>query len=768
MVFRRKKASLENRHPLFPGLLTLLAIRTLLGLTLAAVLIIGYLDTEIRQHFNGPFQTQPSHLYARPVSLSKGHVYRLSTLIDQLKQRGYRAVAQIAEPGNYAVSGDKVEIYVNDVPPGKQPQMPISIHFNDAVITAITDQRTAEQLETLYLEPLLFGSLQMGAYEDRIALKLHQMPDLLIKAVLAMEDRNFENHIGVDPKGIMRALWANLQSGRPVQGGSTLTQQLVKNLFLSSTRSVSRKVVEAVMAVLMEYRFSKAEILEMYLNEVFLGQSGNRAVHGFALASQYYFGRSIQQLQPHEIALLVSIVPAPSFYNPRRHPERALARRNLVLDTIGRLKLLPDNAIEHFSLQPLEMIDIKADTNNRYPAYVDYLYRQLRQYYSEEVIRTGGIKLYTSMDTEIQDKAQNALSATLSALEKQRGMAPGLLEGAVIVIDKRSGEILALVGGRVSGFSGFNRAIDVERPIGSLIKPAVYLAALDRPKQFSLATLLQDSPLTVKLDTGKSWSPKNYDKQYLGPVPMYVALMKSLNLPTVRLGLSVGIDSVIDIIHRLGITRDISAVPSTLLGSNAHSPLEMAQFYQSLSNGGTLIPLRTIRSIHNQRGEPIAQFPSARERVVDPDSAFLVNYALKQVVSNGTARRVSSHFDSRLGLSGKTGTSDDFRDSWFVGYDNRYLAVVWVGRDDNRSTTLSGASGALSVWIKLMATLDLQPVPKQPDRNIVFIDIDPATGLVANQRCDDRVRLPFIRNFQPVSFAPCTGLAKNFTQWSNK
>jgi len=761
----RKKQKPGDERPILPALLRLLALRFILSVLFACGLIVGYLDYEIRSRFSENFQSQPAHVYARAPSFFAGSAVSGQQFIDQLKRRGYRQVKKISAPGSYVVSGNLMDVYINAVPPNDQIPRAVRIGFNRAGVKSIVDHRSANEIDELFLEPLHIGSLQLGPYEDRITLKLHQMPQTLIKAVLAMEDRNFEGHIGIDPKGILRALWSNLREGRAVQGGSTLTQQLVKNLFLSPRRSLSRKAVEAVMAIIMEARFSKTEILEIYLNEVFLGQSGNRAVHGFALASEYYFGRAINQLKPHEISLLVAMIPAPSYYNPRRHPQRAIDRRNLVVQTLAKLNVISADTARQGVNQPLGIIDRQADFGNRYPAYMDYLHRQLRQYYSDEVLRENGLKLYTSLDTEIQNKAQSALSSTLTRLEQQKSLPNGSLEGAIIVADRKRGEILALVGGRVRGFSGFNRAIDAERPIGSLVKPAVYLSALEKPGQYSLATILNDSPLTIRPQNGDAWSPQNYDKRYRGPVPLYFSLIESLNVPTIRLGMEIGVDTVIETIHRLGVERDIANFPSTLLGANPHTPLEMAQLYQTLSNGGIRIPLRSIKSIHNRRGEAVAKFPLSKKRVANKDSVDLLDYALKLVTTRGTAKQLSRRLPAGSDPAGKTGTTDNFRDSWFVGYGGRYLAVVWIGRDDNRSTRFSGSGGALQVWINLMSQLDLRSPGEPPNRNIVFTDIDPSTGLLANYRCTDRQSLPFIKGFQPDDFAPCSGLAQKLKGW---
>ncbi len=762
--YRRNRAA-KDRHPPQHGptgtFLLFISTRLCAGLVFATLTILLYLDLEIRQRFSGAIQSQPAHVYTRPLQLNPGAVFSPIKLAETLQGNGYRRVRQISNPGDFAVSDSAVDLHLQGFDTGIDRQKPqaVRITFRGNTIASVADHATTRGIDYIIIEPLLIGSLQLGPYQDRIALKLHQMPELLIKALLVMEDRNFQSHFGVDPKAILRALWTNIRGGRAIQGGSTLTQQLVKNLFLNPKRTISRKAMEAIMAIMMEVRFSKAEILELYLNEIFLGQSGNRAVHGFALASEYYFGRPVDQLKLHETSLLISMIPAPSFYNPRRHPERALKRRNRVLHTLAKVGAISAHTADTLSASPLGIIPHQPESSSDFPAYLDYLHRQLRQYYSEEVLRTNGLQLYTSLDASVQQIAQRGLSETLGKLERQKGFNAGTLQGAVIVVEPEQGEILALVGDRIKGYSGFNRAIDAQRPIGSLVKPFIYLAALEQPKKYSLATLLEDSPLTLTPKGGELWSPQNYDKQFRGPLPLYQSLAHSYNVPTVRLGLDIGVATVIATMRRLGIERNIENYPSTLLGASRHTPLEIAQMYQTLANNGLRLPLRTIRSIQNNRGESIAKFPRKAHRAIDRNSAFLIDFALQQVVLQGTAIGLSRSFSSNLGLRGKTGTTDRFRDSWFAGYSGNLLTVVWVGRDDNRPTGLSGSGGAMRVWENVMSNIDLEIFHQRVNEDIVFARIDPESGLVANTRCARRQNLPFIRGTQPEVFAPCSGFS---------
>ncbi len=738
-----------------------ISTRLLAGLFFVTLVILLYFDLEIRHHFSGNIQAEPAHVYGRPLSLSSGQIYAPGDLADRLEANGYRRADTLVEAGDFVVAARAMDVFIRSFGHGDDfaESRAVRIAFDRGAISTITDHASGATVNQVEFAPPLIGSLQLGPHKDRISLKPHQAPAGLLEALFIMEDRNFQYHHGIDPRAVLRAVWANLRHGGTVQGASTLTQQLVKNLFLNPQKKLTRKIVEAVMAVMMELRFSKATILELYLNEVFLGQSGNRAIHGFALASEYWFARPVNQLKVEEAAMLVGMITAPSFYNPRKYPERALKRRNLALHTLARAGSISERSAELLSRKPLGIAPHKSLSTSDFPSWLDYLQRQLRQYYPAKTLRENGLNLYTTIDIEIQKNAQQALSDTLVRIEQLKGMEPGGLQGAVIVVDPERGEILALVGDRARGYSGFNRAIDARRPIGSLVKPIVYLTALELPEKYSLATLLDDSPLTLHPPGGERWSPRNYDRKFEGSVPLYRGLVHSRNLPTVRLGLELGVERVIETMRRFGIRRDIAGYPSTLLGASQHSPLEMTQMYQVIANQGNLVPLRTIRSILNQRGHTVARFPISSSRVMDDESAFLMDHALRMVVRQGTATGLGRSFDAQLGLAGKTGTTDDFRDSWFAGYSANLLTVVWVGRDDNQSINLSGASGAMRVWEEVMSRLSLERLIPVQNNNIMTVSIDPDSGLVANQRCPGRLNLPFIKGSEPAGFAPCSGLS---------
>jgi len=766
-VRKRKTGRKRPRTSVSPRFFWPLVGRLVLAGVVCFVGLLLYLDHQIQQSFEQGVHPQPAHLYSRAAELKVNGSTSITEVEQALNALGYRKGNKFQGPGSYVITGEQMDLHVNGLPGAENDSVPVRLEFRRQRLVKILRHKDGAELDKISLEPQLIGSLQLGPYEDRIALKLHQMPEHLIRALLVMEDRNFEKHIGIDLMAIGRALINNLIRGEAVQGGSTITQQLIKNLFLSPERSLSRKAIEALMAISMELRYSKAQILEHYLNEIFLGQAGNRAVHGFALASEYYFARPLDQLRLSEVALLVGMIPAPSYYNPHRHPGRALARRNLVLRTLAGMDAIHSSTANQLINSPLGVAPPDTQSGVKFPTYIDYLHRQIRQYFAEEVLRTDGLKLYTTLDPSIQRHTQAVLSDTLQSLEKNNGIPSGKLQSAAVVVDIASGDILALVGDRLSGFSGFNRAIDAQRPIGSLVKPLVYLTALEQPDDFSLATILEDTPLSLTPPGGEEWSPRNYDKSYRGTVNMLEALTRSYNVPTVRVGLSVGVNNIIETINRLGVERDIRDYPSLLLGANDHSPLEVAQLYQPIANHGIRIPLRSLIQIGDRRGKIIARFPGKKTNVIENATAYLIDYALKQVVRRGTAARLSDQFDPGLQLAGKTGTTDNYRDSWFAGYSGNLLTVVWVGRDDNKPVGLTGSSGAMRVWQKIMQGVKLRPAEFNPPEGIRFLEVDPYSGLLAKGRCRERLALPVLASHPVKKYAPCAGVIGRVQNWFN-
>jgi penicillin-binding protein 1B len=580
----------------------------------------------------------------------------------------------------------------------------------------------------------------------------------LVAALLSVEDRDFEHHHGVSPRAIARALLANLRAGAVVQGGSTLTQQLAKGYFLSGDRTWWRKLNDAVIALILESHYGKADILQAYLNEVYLGQDGKRSIHGFGLAAHFYFGRDLKALRLPELAVLVAMVRGPSYYNPRRHPRRAIERRNLVIDQMQELAILSAAQAKRAKAAPLGVVAVSGGSS-RYPAFMDLVRRQLRRDYRDEDLRGEGLRIFTTLDPRIQRLAETALQKRIVRLERGQGRGGGRapLEGAVIVTAAQSGEALAVVGGRHRGRAGFNRALDAIRPVGSLIKPAVYLAALEQPRRYTLASPLLDEPVTIRSATGALWQPKNYDDKVHGRISLYEALVKSYNLATVRLGMDVGLDEVTDSLQRLGIERPLQAYPSLLLGAAELSPIEITQMYQTLAGGGFRVPVRAIREVTSARGEPLSRYPLSVKQAFEPGPVFLLVEAMRGVMAQGTGQSARARLGAGLVTAGKTGTTDDLRDSWFAGFTDDLLAVVWLGHDDNTPAGFSGSKGALQVWIDMMKSLGPRSLASQTPNGVEWAWTDPQRGLTTEAQCPGAVRWPYMSGSEPQR-THCGGL----------
>ena len=733
--------------------------RVRLVLLLLALLLAGfalYLDITVRMQFEGKRWAMPARVYARPLELYPGMKLRPEQLAIELGMLDYHATGDPQSPGSYQRQGNEFTLVTRPFTFWDEAQASLSlqIDFDGARLGTVTNRATGKPVTLARLDPVVIGGIYPAHNEDRVLVKFDEIPPHLIKALLAIEDRQFYTHHGFSARGTARALVSTL-SGHGMQGGSTLTQQLVKNFFLSPERTLRRKFTEVIMAMLLELHYSKDEILEAYANEIYLGQDGNRAIHGFGLASHFYFDRPLAHLDLPQAALLAGLVKGPSSYDPRRQPARALARRNLVLQEMRKLDFITQAQFVAARATPLGVVEKAPEGTSLYPAFVELVHRQLRRDYREDDLRSEGLQIFTTLDPLVQTSAERALTTRLAQLEKDRRIPPKALEGAVVVSNSQNGEVQALIGGRNTRYEGFNRALDAARPIGSLIKPVVYLTALERPDSYTLATLLDDSPLVWRQRGTSDWEPKNYDKEFHGRVPLRIALANSYNVSTARLGLALGVSHVIDNAHRLGVERDMHVYASSLLGADSLSPLEVTQMYQTFASGGFRVPLRAIREVLMADGQPLQRYPLSVEQVIEPGPAYLVTHALQTVVQEGTADALNKYLSPDLHLAGKTGTTDDLRDSWFAGYTGDRLAVVWVGRDDNQPINMTGASGAMTVWGEMMARLDPDPLVPPTPENIETLWIDPASGLRADANCQGAVELPFIRGSGPTETAPC-------------
>ncbi|WP_339461773.1 penicillin-binding protein 1B [Pseudomonas sp. EA_105y_Pfl2_R69] len=725
----------------------------LVGLVVLAVFAV-YLDAVVQEKFSGKRWTVPAKVYARPLELFVGQKLAKDDFLKELDALGYRREGAVAGPGGVSVAGNNIELHSRGFQfyESSEPSQRVRVRFSGDYVAGLT-QAGGGNLAVARLEPLLIGGLYPAHQEDRVLIKLAQVPPYLVETLVAIEDREFFNHFGVSPKGIARAVWVNTSAGQLRQGGSTLTQQLVKNFYLTNERSLSRKATEAMMAVLLELHYEKGDILEAYLNEVFLGQDGQRAVHGFGLASQYFFSQPLSELKIDQVALLVGMVKGPTFYNPRRNPERALERRNLVLDVLAEQGVASPEIVAAAKQKPLGVTRRGSMADSSFPAFLDLVKRQLREDYQEQDLTEEGLRIFTSFDPILQLKAETALADTLKRLSGRKGVDE--VEAGMVVTNPESGEVQALIGSRQPRFAGFNRALDAVRPIGSLIKPAIYLAALERPSQYTLTSLLEDQPFSIKGQDGQVWSPQNYDRKAHGTIYLYQGLVNSYNLSSAKLGLEVGVPTVLQTLERLGVEHKWPAYPSMLLGAGGLSPLEVANMYQTLANGGFNTPLRGIRNVLTADGEPLKRYPYQIQQRFDSGAIYLLQNAMQRTMSEGTGRSVYNQLPRSLALAGKTGTSNDSRDSWFAGFSQDLLAVVWLGRDDNGPTPLTGASGALQVWTDFMRKADPLPLDMPVPDNVVQAWVDANTGLGSDPSCPNSVQMPYIRGSQPASGSAC-------------
>ncbi|MFL1466483.1 penicillin-binding protein 1B [Marinobacter sp. HN1S83] len=736
---------------------------SLTGLVLLAGWMV-YLDAVVTSRFEGRRFEVPSRVYARPLELYDGASISSGDLQRELELSGFRKGDGI-RPGTYSRNGGRFVIssrgflFADGLAPRRRLALTI---YGDQV----QDFRvvSGENSPIVRLEPAQIGGIYPAHKEDRVLVQLDEVPGLVKEALLTIEDRGFYDHYGVAPLSIARAMMVNLQAGQIVQGGSTLTQQLVKNFFLTREQTLIRKGNEALMSVLLELHYEKDDILETYLNEVYLGQAGTRSIHGFGLASQFYFGESIRDLGLHQAALLVAMVKGPSYYNPRRHPERAMERRNLVIDVMAEEGIVSESEANQAKARPLGVSEKPSYSENRYPAYIDLVRRHLARDYKEEDLQSEGLRIFTTLNPGIQNAAEFAVEDMLSRMDS--GSSDTTLESAMVVTSRDSGEVLAMVGGRDPQFAGFNRALDARRPIGSLIKPFIYLTALKNPERYTLISPVEDKKFSLVFDDDRRWEPDNYDHKERGEVPLHEALSHSYNLPAVRVGLDVGVDSVRDTLQDFGVTSPISQYPSMLLGAVSMTPVTVAQIYQGLATSGFNTPLRTIRQVTDAGGEALSRYSLKVDQVADPAAVHLVQYAMQETMQEGTGRSVYRFVPQQLSLAGKTGTTDDGRDSWFAGFSGDLMAVTWVGRDDNGPTSLTGATGALPVWARFMSQVPQHGFsPVVPD-GVDYHWVNTQRQALSDEHCDNARLVPFMTGSEPDQQVSCSGnLERRIRGW---
>ncbi|MCU0754772.1 MAG: transglycosylase domain-containing protein [Xanthomonadales bacterium] len=662
---------------------------------------VWYLNQLIDDRFELTVADQPSQIFARPLQIREGQVLKPEQLSVELAAARYSR-GEADRPGRYQRDAAAWRIYSRDFsfPDGHQHGRGISFRLDQNRVRELRDAN-GRPLSAIRLDPARIGSLYGDNEAERQPLPLAQMPPVLIQGLQAVEDRNFPHHFGIDPRGILRALWVNLTTERQ-QGASTLTQQLVRFTLLSRAQTLERKLKEIGLALLLEQRYSKAEILDAYLNRAILGQNGSRAVQGFPAAAEFWFARPLGELDTGELALLIGMLKATSDFNPRRRAEAATQRRNVVLNVFRDTGLIAADAAERFKAAPLGVVPTPPPSRSRHPGYLELVQRELRQIADEGSLKRAGLSILTALDPWAQHLAERSLRDTLQQLDRD-----GTVQGAVVVSRATDGRIVAAVPGRQTREVGFNRLVDARRPVGSLLKPFVYLLALNRPQRYGLPTMLLDAPFEYPIAGSAPWRPKNYDGRARGPVALVDALSQSLNLATARLGLEIGVDQLAGLMSAYGVPVPAPVRPSLILGSIDLSPLQVATLYQALAAGGQPMHLSTVDAVLLPDGKLYALPAVAAPRPPDRPMGLLL-LAMNETTLRGTASGVSRAV--QIDSAGKTGTTDGQRDSWYAGFTGEHLAVVWMGRDDNERTRFTGASGALRVWTAIFRELPSAPL----------------------------------------------------------
>ncbi|WP_061708041.1 bifunctional glycosyl transferase/transpeptidase [Pseudenterobacter timonensis] len=682
-----------------------------------------YLDQKIRSRIDGKVWQLPAAVYGRMVNLEPDMPITKKEMVTLLEATQYRQVTRMTRPGEFTVQANSIEMIRRpfDFPDSKEGQVRARLTFDGDRLETIENMDNNRQFGFFRLDPRLITMLSSPNGEQRLFVARNGFPDLLVDTLLATEDRHFYEHDGVSFYSIGRAVLANLTAGRTVQGASTLTQQLVKNLFLSSERSYWRKANEAYMALLMDARYSKDRILELYMNEVYLGQSGDNEIRGFPLASLYYFGRPVEELSLDQQALLVGMVKGASIYNPWRNPKLALERRNLVLRLLQQQKIIDQELYDMLSARPLG-VQPRGGVISPQPAFMQMVRQELQAKLGDKVKDLSGVKIFTTFDSVAQDAAEKAAVEGIPALKKQRKLKD--LETAMVVVDRFSGEVRAMVGGAEPQYAGYNRAMQARRSIGSLAKPATYLTALSLPNQYRLNTWIADAPLALRQPNGQVWSPQNDDHQFSGQVMLVDALTRSMNVPTVNLGMALGLPAITDTWQKLGVDRkQLHPVPAMILGALNLTPIEVAQAFQTIASGGNRAPLSALRSVIAEDGKVLYQSYPQAERAVPAQAAYMTLWTMQQVVQRGTGRQLGAKYPG-LHLAGKTGTTNNNVDTWFAGIDGREVVITWVGRDNNQPTKLYGASGAMSLYQRYLANQSPVPLDLTPPEDVVNMGID--------------------------------------------
>jgi penicillin-binding protein 1B len=745
----------------------LIAAATTLAVVGVAFHYVRKWDTMVSERFRTHHWDFPSKIYSDSQLIYPGMDLKAVAFFDRLRDLDYQPVAgAVSRKGDYHVDerAETVDVYLHDLPvPGLETgTRRVRLHVSGNTLIRIADlDDDTKDLYAIELEPELLSGLYQGAWEERHLVTLDEVPPLLLRAIIDVEDQHFYEHHGIDLRGIARASWVNLRSGHTVQGGSTLTQQLMKNFFLTDERSIKRKLREALMALIVERRFTKQEILENYINEIYLGQKGAQGIYGVWEASRFYFASEPQQLSVAEMAMLASLIKAPNRYSPFRDAERAKQRRNYALSLMLKQGDITAEQYAAALAEPLRIAPLPNQVKDA-PYFVDFVRQELAQAYPSDVLTTEGLRVYTALDMHLQHLAEQAVQNGVADLEKRyprlhADKPTDQLQACLIAIQPPTGAIKAMMGGRDYRFTQFNRCTQALRQPGSVFKPFTYLTAFEQTRHADPhilpTTRIEDEPFDWAFDN-QVWSPANYKKHYMGMVTVREALEFSLNAATARLAQQIGLPAILDTARRMGISSPLPPYPSVVLGAAEVTPFEIAQAFAALANSGLRAQPLSIKKVIDRGGLPIERKPVQVEQVVPPDTAYLVTHLMEGVLDYGTGRPARRRGFSRP-AAGKTGTTNDYRDAWFVGFTPGLLAVVWVGFDQKRPLNLAGAEAALPIWTEFMkqATAGMPATDFVPPPGVSLVKIDPLSGQLATPACPETIEEAFYKGDEPTT--PC-------------
>ena len=780
-LIKPKRATPARKRPTRRGLKGLL-LPGLVAVSLVGaigLLVMAVASYRVAARFEARERESPTRLYGRILALRAGDLMPEADLTSRLRRLGYRKTKSRPTAPGEMMSGGGLTVFLRAFPiPGAETSARVvRVRFDGPHVAEIEEADTGEPLDGVLIEPEVLTTLYGPVQEERTVLPLSEFPQVLRDAVLVAEDRHFYTHPGIDPFGVARAALANFSSGSIKQGGSTLTQQLAKNLYFDQERTVTRKLGEAAVAVILELKYSKDRIFQAYLNEIYLGQRGAVSIRGFAEAAAFYFGEDVRTLDAGQAATLAGLIRAPGLYNPFLHADRALERRNQVLAAMeedGRISAQESKTAQAAPLKVRK--DRKSGAPSRGIAYLADYARQMIGEGSAADLSRAGVRVFTTVDPVLQRRAEETLSKGLEDLERRyrrlrREPDARKLQGALVVLDPRDGGVLAMVGGRDYSTSQFNRITQAHRQPGSLFKPFVYLAGYEqggaRRREgdlFTPATRLMDEPLEMRV-AGKTWAPANYDGEFRGEVTAQMALEQSLNVPTVRAAQMIGLDAIVATAARAGIQTPLKPYPSLALGAQEVTPLEIASAYATIAARGMKTNPSLVEAIEDVHGKLTYSRDETSTRALPEQAVYLITVGLQGALDSGTAASARA-----LGFTGtaagKTGTTDDYRDAWFAGYTPDLVALVWVGFDDGTSTGLTGAQAALPIWVDFMTrTGHNTEDPFIEAKGIVWTSIDPASGGLSRWSCPESRMMAFIEGTEPQEKCDAHGW---FSSWRHR